>query len=163
MRCWIFPTFIKNTFKKKFFWGQQACGINNFTFLTFTLPHYGVGQKRNWVEAALRRPSSAVTVLGRPSPEKLLRVFYWPKLWVCQGGRAWEAFSAWAIRRDVTSRRREIRWCTLQGGVGGGLTAPTWKQTRTRLGSVFFFSSLFSPSNTERFSTRPDLIWRRRR
>lgn len=63
--------------------------------------------------------------LGRPSPEKLLRVFYSPKLWVCQGGGAWEAFSAWAIRRDVTSRRREIRWFTLQGGVGGGLTVPT--------------------------------------
>lgn len=50
------------------------------------LSHYGVGQKRKWVQAALRRPSSTVTVRGRPSPEKLLRVFYSPKLWVCRGG-----------------------------------------------------------------------------
>lgn len=36
----------------------------------------------------LRRPSSTVTVRGRPSPEKLLRVFYSPKLWVCREAKA---------------------------------------------------------------------------
>lgn len=55
------------------------------------------------------------------------------------------AFPALAARRDVTSRGRKIRWSTFAGTRWGGLTAPTWKQTRTRSGSVFF-SSFFALS-----------------
>lgn len=99
------------------------------------LSHYGVGQKRKWVQAALRRPSSTVTVRGRPSPEKLLRVFYSPKLWVCRGG----AFPALAVRHDVTSHGREIRWSTLQGRVGGGFDSANLKTNKDAFGVCFFF------------------------
>lgn len=54
------------------------------------------------------------------------------------------AFPASAFHHDVTSRGREIRWSTLQGHGGGFLTAPTWKQTRTRSGVCFPFPFLLS-------------------
>lgn len=157
MRCWIFLTLIKIHLIKYIFWGHQACGINNFTFLTFTLPHYGVGQKRNWVEAALRRPSSAVTVLGHPSPEKLLRVFYSPKLWVCQGA----GLGRRSLRGlfDVTSLPIGVRSAGLLcREVLGVVWQRQPENKQGRVWALFSFSPLCSLHQTPSAS-QPAQIW----
>lgn len=57
-----------------------------------------------------------ITVRGRQSPEKLLELFSIRRNYGCVGGVC--AFRASALRHDVTSRGREIRWSILQGHGG---------------------------------------------
>lgn len=88
------------------------------------------------------RRADPVTVRGRQSPEKLPKLFYSSKQWVCRGGvrHPCVGFPSW--------RHFPRAWDPLVyfAGTWWGyfLTAPTWKQTRTRLRVCFLFPFLLS-------------------
>lgn len=101
------------------------------------------------------RRADPVTVRGRQSPEKLPKVFYSSKQWVCRGGVRLPCVSVPSWRHFPRAWDPLVYFAGTWWGYF--LTAPTWKQTRTRLGVCFFF--LFSSLHQTPSASQPPHIW----